>query len=228
MITQYAEYYSKLYRIQNDTKPDRTLRVPEGEPVYEIDLASRTIKAPVYLSTATDHLAETVFFHCKRRFDNVDLADMCCIIQFVNAEGVSAIYPVPYYDITTDENGIYFPWMISGVATAAPGTVKFSVRFFKLDEQKRIVYSLLTKQASSVVHYGMEVSNDIVEAFDKTSKVWDTYYLVEEEDKETQTAYNLAANFVDQTEYLLHQYFEKFDIKWTPLEGTIPENPENQ
>ena len=118
--------------------------------------------------------------------------------------------------------------MISGVATAAPGTVKFSVRFFKLDEQKRIVYSLLTKQASSVVHYGMKVSNDIVEAFDKTSKVWDTYYLVEEEDKETQTAYNLAANFVDQTEYLLHQYFEKFDIKWTPLEGTIPENPENK
>ena len=74
----------------------------------------------------------------------------------------------------------------------------------------------------------MEVSNDIVEAFDKTSKVWDTYYLVEEEDKETQTAYNLAANFVDQTKYLLHQYFEKFDIKWTPLEGTIPENPENK
>lgn len=191
MRTSSTEYNKKLYIIKSAMKQSlaQNLRIPESikdEAVYEIDLNTRTIKAPVFLSVQEDHTAETVFFQCDRYYDNVDLSQMCCLIQYVNAKNEEAVYPVMEYDrlvsevdIITGEprDVIVIPWVITGKATAAAGKVRFSVRFFNVDEVEVLdeeagavikdyvmTYNLSTMPAMSAVKYGLTVPSDIDEA----------------------------------------------------------------
>ena len=60
MITTPEEYLSKLHLIQNNNFPTIAILLPRDETIYNIDLNTRTIEAPEYLSVETDHYAETV------------------------------------------------------------------------------------------------------------------------------------------------------------------------
>jgi len=107
--------------------------LPSTERIYEIDLNTRTIDAPEWLSVETDHRSETIYFKVPRYFDHMDLTTTVCVIQYINANGEGRVYPVPYYDITTctrenfetleQEPYILFPWVIDGEATKAAGDV---------------------------------------------------------------------------------------------------------
>lgn len=191
MRTSSTEYNRKLYLIKSAMKQSlaQNLRIPESiedEAVYEINLDERTINAPVFLSVQQDHTAETVFFQCDRYYDNVDLAEMCCLIQYVNANNEEAVFPVLDYDkLVTDtdiitgepRDVIVIPWVITGKATAAAGKVRFSVRFFNVEEVQEVdeqageivknyvlTYNLSTIPATSLVKYGLTVPSDIDEA----------------------------------------------------------------
>ena len=59
MITSAYEYLSHLQEIQNINLRKEKLRIPEDEPIYAVDLNSRTIETPTFLSVETDHTAET-------------------------------------------------------------------------------------------------------------------------------------------------------------------------
>lgn len=203
MITTSAEYLANLYRIQDANKPDTTFRLPSDENTYVIDLNTRTIKAPTYLSVAKDHVAEIVYFEIDRIFDTVDLSQLTCIVQYINAQNEGAIYPVPYYDITTKEGKIIFPWAISGNVTAAPGTVKFSVRFYKLDENRKVLYNISTLAASSKILYGMDLSDEL-------------------EDQ-----YNITGSILDEINQRLAEFYAQAEIYWINADATQDTEIEN-
>ena len=111
MITTVEEYYKNLGLIQDANYPSQALLIPKDEFIYEIDLNTRTIKAPNYLGVEKDHVAETIFFITDRFFCGIDLANTSCLVQYVNAKGEGRFFPVPFYDVTTysgrDENKRY-------------------------------------------------------------------------------------------------------------------------
>lgn len=171
MITRAEDYMQLLYLIQDTNFPTQAILLPTDEKIYNIDLNKRTIEAPSILSAERDHQAETVYFKCARYFDNMDLTNTMCVVQYINhsaknSEGLpdgGHVYPVPFYDTTTcvDEYGneeILFPWVVEGPATQAAGTVEFAVRFYLLnDNGTEYLYNLNTQTAKSKVLHGMNV-----------------------------------------------------------------------
>jgi hypothetical protein len=135
MITSAAEYLAHIQEIRNQNiHPQERLHIPDSEKIYEIDLNKRSIETPTFLSVETDHTAETIFFKVDRFYDNIDLTDSTCVIQYVNARGKTYLYVVPIFDIQSEEGKIIFPWVIQGPATIAAGTIKYAVRFYKVKE----------------------------------------------------------------------------------------------
>ena len=94
-----------------NNKPLLSFILPSDEKTFDVDLASRTISVPTFLSVRKDHRAETVYFLVDRIFEYKDLATTSCLIEFINAEGKGGFYPVPFYDISSypryfsEENG---------------------------------------------------------------------------------------------------------------------------
>lgn len=166
-------YKSLLYEIQNASTQGPTVDtiiVPSNILLYNIHLDTREIDAPEYLSVQHEHYAETIYFVVDRYYDNMDLAQTTCVVQYVTPDNESYIYAVPFCDTVTFPDKIIIPWCISGSATSLSGTVKYVVRFYKIDEQSVISennerdpskaefsYSLSTKPASSKVMYGLPI-----------------------------------------------------------------------
>ena len=178
MITTAQEYYDLLYKIQDENFPSLAVLLPSSEKIFEVDLATRKIEAPDFLSVELDHKAETIYFKVDRFFDTTDLATTACVVQYVNAEGQGRLYPVPFYDVETfsGDNKIIFPWVIGGEATKAAGDVKYSIRFYKIDETGQyFTYNLNTVFSTSRVLHGMDVSD--VEDYDYPAEVIENIYL---------------------------------------------------
>lgn len=173
MITNSEEYKQNLYIIQDTNFPQLIASdIPANEAKLVIDLNTRQVSAPEFLSVQKDHNAETLYFIVDRYYDNVDLATMSCIVQYQNAgkdkNSNGYIYAVPqYYLIAPEgEQKLIFPWVIEGPATAYSGTVTFSVRFYRISgqyhedvEQCTLEYEYLlnTLSAKSRVLEGMDV-----------------------------------------------------------------------
>lgn len=165
MITTPADYESLLYLIQDQNRQTIAITLPTEEKIYHIDLDSRTIEAPPYLSVEYDHNAETVYFTVDRYFDGTDLArdDIYLVIQYENANPDKKkrgyIYAPPFIDITTysKEGKILFPWVIEGPATAFAGTVTFSVKFYRLNSLGNYEFNLNTLPSKSIVLSGMDI-----------------------------------------------------------------------
>lgn len=162
MITPEKEYNELLYVINdpNNLSDDPTYyRIPYNEPIYTIDLNTRTVETPEFLSVLEDHNAEVVWFKLDRFYDDVDLYGSTCWIQFKNAlkeEYISVSIPKVIKESNHDV--LYLPWPITGPATKAAGNVEFSFQFFKLSEdKKRIFYSINTKPAISKILHGLHV-----------------------------------------------------------------------
>ena len=215
MITTPKEYNEKLWQIQSENAPTLAILLPSTEKIYNIDLNKRTIEAPKFLSVSKDHNAETIYFKIDRFFDNVDLSNTVCLIQYKNALKEERVYVVPFYDIETFgryiegykpvfltvetyapnkyyinlnegqnkpgeyvldssekfnpatfyyektyESKMLFPWRIQGEATKAAGMVEYSMRFYRMNENKEIFYNLNILPATSEVLYGMEIQKE--------------------------------------------------------------------
>lgn len=164
MITTPQEYYAKLHLIQDTNKPSIAVLAPNTEKIYNIDLNTRKIDSPEFLSIEKDHMAETIYFMVDRVYDSIDLAETTCIIQYINAKKEARIYAVPFYDITTINGKIIIPWCIEGEATKASGTVKYSFKFYNTfkDKEDQILFdfNLNTLPANSKVLSGLDVAKD--------------------------------------------------------------------
>ena len=133
MITTPKDYYSLYHRIQSKNPPSLAVLLPVNEKIRLIDLNSRTIDSPEYLSIEKDQRAEVIYFKVNRFYDFFDLAQAVCVIQYNNALGESRAYFVPYYDITTleEDDMLLFPWEIDEEVTKSGGVVEYNVRFYK-------------------------------------------------------------------------------------------------
>ena len=142
MITTPQDYQELLYRIQDVNRQQIAILLPKEETIFEVDLNTRTIQAPEFLSVETDHASETIYFKVDRFFDSVDLAKHAtCVFCFKNADPDKNkrgyVYAPPFIDVTTfaDENKILIPWVIEGPATAFAGTVSFSIQFYQVEKR---------------------------------------------------------------------------------------------
>lgn len=185
MITTSTEYHEKLWLIQNQNFPKKAI-LPKAEKIYHIDLKTRKIDSPEFLSVQKDHSAESIYFSIPRYMDYMDLAETVCIIQYRLKDGTVGIYHVPFYDITSQNQygneKIIFPWLLSGEATALSGPIEYSMRFFRIEnlstsetEKKfKFLYNLNTLPATSTILYGMDVqTEDITGKFDIEPTIYD-------------------------------------------------------
>lgn len=160
-VVSQEEFFANLFAITDGGNiPQLAVLLPKSESIYNIDLDSRTIESPEFLSVRYDHNSETVYFIVDRYFDNMDLSQTCCVIQYINAKQEGRFYVVPFYDIVTfkDANKMIIPWCIEGEATKAAGEVTYSVRFFKTDDTgKKLTYNLNTLSSTSTVLNGMNI-----------------------------------------------------------------------
>ena len=156
MITNPQDYEEALWELQSSAPTRRAILLPKNEKIYDIDLNTRKISVPKFLSVAKDHEAETIYFKFDRYYDYIDLTTKACIIQYTNANGESYIYPVPYYDTETfaGENKVIIPWCIQGKATEKSGIVKFAVKWDSVNENKKLSYTLNTLRAEGEVLSG--------------------------------------------------------------------------
>ena len=165
MITTAEEYYQELYRIQEDNFPSQAILLPSTEKIYEIDLKTRRIDSPKFLSVLKDHSAESVYFSVPRYVDYMDLAETACVIQYKRADGKVGMYHVPYYDITSQNDPgrekLIFPWLLSGYVTEISGNIEYSIKFFRINEAgTKYLYNLNTLPATSVILYGLDVQTE--------------------------------------------------------------------
>lgn len=188
MIVSPQEYNSLVYRLADPNKFTPYLRIPSDEPIYNIDLKTRTIEAPTFLSVTTDHDAEVLWFKVNRFYENYDLFNATILVQYMNADKEKFVYlasPVAVNETEiqyqADESGksytvenilgsdvsgkeqILIPWPISNSVAKKGGTVEFAFQFFQLytkeDGEKEFYFLLNTQSAKSKILVGINNDN---------------------------------------------------------------------
>lgn len=161
MVTNPSDYEEMLWQIQRDAPTERAILLPKDEKIFDVNLNTRVINVPKFLSVEKDHQAETVYFKFDRYYDYTDLTTMACVIEYRNANGDTYVYPVPFYDtqIFAEDNKVIIPWCIQGPATEKSGTVKFAIRFYAVNENHNLSYSLRTLVAESQVLKGQSTDD---------------------------------------------------------------------
>lgn len=132
----------------------------QKQKLYNIDLNSRKIEAPTFLSVKGDHEAQVICFTVDRFFENMDLAqDVTCVIQYINAKGDPYLYRVPFYDtyLLKEEEKLVLPWIIKDPVTIASGKIQFALQFYKLDKEEELSFQpiVLSKDtyAAGIYYY---------------------------------------------------------------------------
>lgn len=160
MITSPQEYAELLYAINDPNSEEYYIRIPVNEPIYNIDLNTREVETPEFLSVLEDHNSEIIWFKVDRFYDDFDLYGSTCWIQYKNAlqeDYVSIVIPKVIKESNHDV--LYIPWAINSPVTKAAGKVEFAFQFFKLSEDKqRVFYSLHTKPASGKILHGLHIN----------------------------------------------------------------------
>lgn len=154
-FTSLAEYYGHIADLF-DEQAYRYVMVPLDEDPFEINLNTREIVVPKSFnkcaSIQTDLLAETIVFVCDRYFDFMDLANTNIYVQWTTPDGFPGATRVEMIDIESTPDKIKFAWPLNDAVTKMAGKVKFSVRFFRInDKTDELVYSLNTSDAEIII-----------------------------------------------------------------------------
>ena len=141
-----------LYEIASQNSPNIVELPGAKKNMYEVNLSTREINSPKFLSINAEHKAEVVYFVMDRFYDYMDLINTTCVIQYIAPDNKPYVYVVPFYDIYTFRhlNKMIIPWNIDGAATQTSGLVKYSIRFYKLSGEgsnAELVYNLNTLPA---------------------------------------------------------------------------------
>ena len=193
-------YEDLLFDIQKNNPPQVVELLPSDDDIFEVDLNTRTINVPQFLSVRYDHNAEVIYFKCARYYDNMDLARTVCVIEYMNANNKAGIYRVPFYDISkydiNEEDAevitpvMYVPWSVGGLATATAGKVTFNLHFYQIAEDKKtFLYSMRTKPAEGKVLHGMDLTDEELKDFNLEPTVVEQIYEALAEAQEMSTTY---------------------------------------
>lgn len=187
MIVNANEYNSALASIKDPNEYLPLIRIPSNEPIYKIDLNTRSIEAPSYVGAYNDHNAEIIWFQVDRFYDNIDLYGNRnphngndslkrtgnCWIQYRNAKKEDFYYAAPMI-ITSDESAeekILIPWVISQDVAKKSGTIEFSFQFFALSEGedkdenavRHFRYIINTRSAKTKVLDSLDIEVGVLE-----------------------------------------------------------------
>lgn len=175
MILSPQECNELLLKLRDPNQFAHLIRIPENEPIYQIDLDKRKIEAPAYLSVEADQNAEIIWFKVDRFYDNIDLYSGVAWIQYINADKEERLYAAPLL-VGTEQFGneqILIPWVIGKEVAKTAGTIQFSFQFFQLSEDsQRFLYILNTQPSSSRVLNGMHVDPFSVVEEDSEDEAW--------------------------------------------------------
>ena len=169
MITEPSEFRQRLQEIQNSVKITFA-HLPSNEPRFIIDANSREINIPFefsFLGVIGDHKAETIYFEIDRYFDDVDLSEHTCVIQFINKNPQTlkfneGLYPVTTMDINSIDGKIIFGWNIMNDATQIAGDIHFSIRFYSIDSNNKFTYNFNTLTANSIILDTLDVKHTTI------------------------------------------------------------------
>ena len=206
MITDSKEYISFLKEIQNSgTTTYHAL--PSTEPRFLINANNRKITIPSefsFLAVRYDHQAETVYFEIDRYFDDVDLSQHTCIVQFVNKDEHGNVseghYRIPIMDITTIDGKIIFGWLIENPATKYAGDIKFSIRFYSITgegDEAKFLYNLNTVPSKSTILDTLQV-HEMKFSYPSEFEVW--VAKITEVAKNIEQAEKSLTNKIEETE----------------------------
>lgn len=178
MVTEPNEFIQKLQELQDSTEVTYTT-LPSDEPRFIIDANTRSITIPPefqFLGVKNDHNAETVYFEIDRYFDDEDLSQHTCVVQFSNKNNSNdgGIYPVTTMDTTSVDGKIIFGWEIKSDATSLVGDIYFSVRFYSINSTDYVfTYNFNTLTAKSVILDTLDVDNpEIFENYPSELDAW--------------------------------------------------------
>lgn len=167
IATDKVDTLEQLYELQTRYAPSNVF-LPFAHNIYDIDLNTREIHGPNYISVRRDHKAEVIYFKVDRYFDYMDLSTTICIIEYIipgDTEKIPYIYVVPFFDTFkfVKENKIIFPWAVGDIATSQDGTIEYAIRFYKIDKEgKKLIYNLNTLPAKSKILSGLESDEEIL------------------------------------------------------------------
>ena len=180
MITEPSEFRQRLQEIQNSVKITFA-HLPSNEPRFIIDANSREINIPFefsFLGVIGDHKAENIYFEIDRYFDNVDLSEHTCVIQFINKNPQTlkfneGLYPVTTMDVNSIDGKIIFGWNIMNDATQIAGDIHFSIRFYSIDSNNKFTYNFNTLTANSIILDTLDVKHtSIIEISPSELQAW--------------------------------------------------------
>ena len=180
MITEPSEFRQRLQEIQNSVKITFA-HLPSNEPRFIIDANSREINIPFefsFLGVIGDHKAETIYFEIDRYFDDVDLSEHTCVIQFINKNPQTlkfneGLYPVTTMDVNSIDGKIIFGWNIMNDATQIAGDIHFSIRFYSIDSNNKFTYNFNTLTANSIILDTLDVKRtSIIEISPSELQAW--------------------------------------------------------
>lgn len=179
-IGSIEEYFQAFGSITTASSATKFIALPLDEPVFEINADTREIKVPsafaTYgLSVKGDQRAEIVYFSIDRYFDTTDLYNpvtetnkdgIRIIIQWetlqsgaTKTRGVSkAIFED--VEILKDQKKMLFGWAINNAITEFTGTVRFSVRFYSINNDNEVTFSLSTLTANAAIKDGLDFQID--------------------------------------------------------------------
>lgn len=169
------QYFNKLGAIADIAKKDGNyslLRLPLDEEPFYINLDDRSITIPDAfkksgLGIKNDEFVETIYFAVDPFFDTIAINGLDIAIEWENAAANTTGLTAGIYKQYDNISGKYiFGWPLTSAVTKAAGTVKFSVRFYKLTEDTQVyLHNLSTTTAE------LTVRDSLVSQITSTTKI---------------------------------------------------------
>ncbi len=142
------------------------LMLPLDEPYFEVDANKREIIVPAEfkkngISVQGDNIAESLIFKINRFFDYTDLSNMKVRVQWENGNKETGLSDVFVVDSSKDVDYLFIMWPLTDEITKYPGTVKFSLRFYK-SNGSQLSYSFSTKIAAATINSSHDFADDVI------------------------------------------------------------------
>ena len=161
----------RQYEVEDEQYSLRFSRLPVDEPPFVIDANARQIEIPASfkkngVAVIGDHLAEILYFTIDRYYDTWDLLDddIQVIVQWTHMEAgkekESGISIIKEKDskVFASEGKIMFGWPINNTVAEKAGSIKFSVRFFKIADG-HLIFNMNTIPTTVEVKNGLDFVN---------------------------------------------------------------------
>lgn len=135
-------------------------KIHDVEAPFEIK--NRTINIPIEkeFAVSLDNYSQIITFKIDRYQEGMDLTTKIISIKFINANGESD--RTNAVNVLSDENYVYFGWILSNRETYVAGKVNFAIEFLGYDEKNNL-YVWQTLPSVINIEKGLEVDGSIVQ-----------------------------------------------------------------